>query len=79
MSKPSTAPAPIPPTSPNRATRRAADPRKNLTSQEAADYLNISLRTLRNWLSQGLIDGHRVGPRLLRFDADDLDAAVSRL
>lgn len=73
MSQSST--APTTPAQPRRVTER----RKNLSAQEAADYLNISLRTLRNWLAAGIIDGHRIGPRLLRFDADDLDRAVSRL
>lgn len=74
-------PSPSTPTSnrPNRATRRAMERRKNLNSQEAADYLNISLRTLHNWLRDGTLEGHRCGPRLLRFDADELDKAVNRL
>jgi excisionase family DNA binding protein len=68
MSNPSTAPAP---TEPAR--------RKNLNAEQAADYLNISVRTLHNWLRQGIIEGHRIGPKFLRFDADDLDRARSRL
>jgi excisionase family DNA binding protein len=67
MSQPSTAPEP---TEPAR--------RKNLTAEEAALYLNISLRTLHSWLREGIIEGHRLGPKFLRFDADDLDRARSR-
>jgi excisionase family DNA binding protein len=53
--------------------------RKHLTTQKAAAYLNISVRTLHNWLRDGIVKGHRCGPRLLRFDCDELDAATSRL
>jgi excisionase family DNA binding protein len=79
------------PTGPNRATRRAMkrkknpnhavrpERRKNLSTSEAAAYLNISVRTLHNWLREGIIEGHRCGPRLLRFNADELDEAVNRL
>ena len=73
MSKPSTAPAPTMPTGPNRAERR-----KNLTTEEAAAYLNVSQRTLHSWLRDGTITGHRLGKRFLRFDADELDAARDR-
>lgn len=55
------------------------DRRKNLNSAQAAEYLNISYRTLHKWLRDGIIQAHRAGPRLLRFDADELDEAVSRL
>ena len=61
-------------TRPNRAERH-----KNLTTQEAADYLNVSRRTLMNWLRDGTIQGHRLGPKFLRFDTDELDAARDRL
>lgn len=79
MSKPSTAEPSIIPTGPNRAARRAQERRKNLTAEQAADYLNISLRSLHNRLRDGTIPAHRLGPKLLRFDADELDAARDRL
>jgi excisionase family DNA binding protein len=69
MAETSTAPTPINP---------AYSRRKNLTVEEAAEYLNVSPRTIHYWLRQGIIDGHRIG-RLLRFDADDLDRARDRL
>jgi excisionase family DNA binding protein len=74
MATPQTSPSTPTSTPPNRATRR-----KNLTAQQAADYLNVSLRTLHNWLRDGTITGHRLGPKFLRFDADELDAARDRL
>ncbi|WP_094295458.1 helix-turn-helix domain-containing protein [Mycobacterium neumannii] len=64
---------------PSTASSPSTPRRKNLTSAEAADYLNVSMRTLRNWLEQGIITGHRLGPHLLRFDADELDAARNHL
>lgn len=53
--------------------------RKNLSSAEAAVYLNISLRTLRNWVSDGRIRAKRCGPKLLRFDIDELDRVLSNI
>lgn len=60
---------------PARRTRRAAaSPPQRLTSvANAAHYANVSPRSIRRWISQGLITGYRVGPRLVKVDLDDLD------
>jgi excisionase family DNA binding protein len=42
--------------------------------QEAADYCDVSYRTVRRWIADGRINAVRVGPRLLKVSADDLDA-----
>jgi excisionase family DNA binding protein len=44
-----------------------------LTISEAADYLNVSGKTIRRWISAGLIEAERLGPRLIRVNADSLD------
>jgi excisionase family DNA binding protein len=47
---------------------------QRLTSVEnAAHYADVSERSIRRWISQGLITGYRVGPRLVKVDLDDLD------
>ena len=42
--------------------------------QEAADRCGVSYRTFRRWISEGRINAVRVGPRLLKVSADDLEA-----
>lgn len=41
---------------------------------EAADRIGVSTRTLRRYVAAGTIKAHRVGPRLLKIDPDDLNA-----
>ena len=44
-------------------------------SEEAAEYLGVSVRLLRRLVADREVRYFRIG-RLLRFDPDDLDAAV---
>jgi excisionase family DNA binding protein len=46
-------------------------------SAEACAYLRIGKTTLRQYISDGLIHPLRLVPKLLRFDPDDLDGALS--
>jgi excisionase family DNA binding protein len=50
-------------------------PRHNyVTQQRAADYLGVTPRTIRNWISEGRITGFRVpGLRAIRVDLDEID------
>ena len=47
-------------------------------SAEAADYLNVSAKTVRNMVADGLLRHERIGRngRWLRFKKEWLDAAV---
>jgi len=45
----------------------------------AAVYADVSTRSIRRWISIGLIPAYRVGPRLLKVDLDDLDKLARRL
>ena len=45
-----------------------------LTMQQAAQHLNVTDRTIRNYVARGLIPAQRVGPKLLRIRQSDLDA-----
>jgi excisionase family DNA binding protein len=47
-----------------------------LSQAQAAEYLGITDRTLRRMVARGEVRGHRLGPRLTRFDQGDLDAAL---
>ena len=42
--------------------------------RQAAEQNGIAYRTLLKWISEGRIQAHRFGPRLLQVDLDDLDA-----
>lgn len=41
---------------------------------EAAIYAHMSQRTIRRWITQHRLTGHRMGPRRLQVDLNDLDA-----
>ena len=53
-------------------------PQKRLVSLAiAADYANVSQRTIRRYVASGLLRAYRVGPRLLKIDLDDLAALLT--
>ena len=46
-----------------------------LSQQQAADYLGVTDRTVRNYIARGDLKGHRAkGSRIIRIHRDDLDA-----
>jgi excisionase family DNA binding protein len=44
---------------------------------EAADRCGVCYRTIRRYISQGRLNAVRIGPRLLKVDAADVDALKS--
>lgn len=42
----------------------------------SAKYLGVSEKTLRRMIAAGAINGYRVGPRLIRCDLNEIDAAA---
>ncbi|MCV7204656.1 excisionase family DNA-binding protein [Mycolicibacterium peregrinum] len=44
---------------------------------EAAKRLGVHYRTIRRWIAEGRIDAVRVGPRMLKIDAAQLDRLVN--
>ena len=44
---------------------------------DAAQRLGVNYRTIRRWIAAGRIDAVRVGPRLLKIDAAQLDRVMS--
>ena len=44
-----------------------------LSIREAAERLDVSERTIRNWISSSHLRAQRVGPRLIRIPASELD------
>lgn len=56
------------------------DSHRWLSQAEAAEYLGITDRTVRNYIARGVLPGHRVrGSRLVRIDRNDLDALLERV
>ena len=47
--------------------------RKEITIPEVADHKGVTTQTVRKWISKGILPAHRVGPRLIRIWADDVD------
>ena len=56
---------------------KSATLRRALVSQaQAAEYLGVTDRTIRNYISRGELTGYRMGPRLVRVDLNQLDAML---
>ncbi len=51
--------------------------RQLVSIEQAAEELQVSTRSVRRYLSQGLLTGVRVGPRLIRIDAESLDRMLA--
>lgn len=53
----------------------APAPRRQLGSiAQGAERADVSTRTIRRWIAQGLLTGYRVGPRLMKVDLNEVDA-----
>ena len=46
------------------------------TLAEAAEYLGLSVRTVRRWVADGRITGYRIGPRHIRVDLNEINNGV---
>jgi excisionase family DNA binding protein len=46
--------------------------------QQTADYMGVSLRTVREWITQGSIPGYRINARVIRVDLNEVDAAFEK-
>jgi excisionase family DNA binding protein len=42
----------------------------------AADRFGVSVKTIRRWIAAGRITGYRAGPRLIRVNMAELEAAM---
>ncbi|MCH5645678.1 helix-turn-helix domain-containing protein [Gordonia sp. ABSL49_1] len=50
--------------------------RYNKSAAQIADEFGVHPRTVRRWLAEGRITGRRVGPRVIRFDANEVAAQL---
>lgn len=58
---------------------RVPQQRKYISLQAAADYLDVSVATVRRLISTGVAPGYRLGRRIIRVDMKDIDAAMRRI
>jgi excisionase family DNA binding protein len=56
------------------AATGVSPPRRLASLATAAEYADVSTRTLRRYISQGRLSGYRVGPRLVKVDLTELEA-----
>jgi excisionase family DNA binding protein len=59
--------------------RTARPPRRFTSVDGAADYADVSTRTIRRWIASGYLPAHRLGPRLVKIDLTDLDQLARRV
>jgi excisionase family DNA binding protein len=50
--------------------------RRYVKLSEAAEYLGVTDRTIRQMISDGRLTGYRSGTRLVRVDLNELDEAM---
>jgi MerR family transcriptional regulator, light-induced transcriptional regulator len=62
-----------------RTTHPNADPQLVFTSSEAADYIGVSLATIRRWSDAGHIACYRTPGGQRRFSSDQLDEFIASL
>jgi excisionase family DNA binding protein len=43
-----------------------------ITIERAAEFLGVTTRTVRNWISGGQLPASRIGKRSIRIDYEDL-------
>ena len=74
MSRPKP-PAPTP--SRNCSVGDCQQQRRYVRMREAAEYLGVADRTIRQMIADGRLTGYRNGARLVRVDLNELDAAMT--
>jgi excisionase family DNA binding protein len=62
----------------NNSSEGAAVPKRLLSKRELSAVLNVSERTLDNWLAQKKIPRLRLSNRLTRFNLARVEAALAR-
>ncbi|MBO0677193.1 helix-turn-helix domain-containing protein [Mycolicibacterium sp. S2-37] len=52
-------------------------PEQTMSVAEAASRAGVHPRTMRRWVAEGIINGYRLGPRMLRISAADVDELLA--
>jgi excisionase family DNA binding protein len=62
----------------NASSRANGNGRRWATAKETAAYLGLkTTRTLRVMVADGRLTQYNLGPRIIRFDLDEIDAAMT--
>jgi excisionase family DNA binding protein len=63
---------------PNRASRRHPDAgrRRYVSIGETAEYLGVTERTVRDWITDGSLTAYSLANRFYRLDLDEVDEAM---
>ena len=64
---------------PNPRNRRERRGPELIGLTEAADLCGVNYRTVRRWVQSGRLKAVRVGPKLLKVNAADIDAMLQPL
>ena len=51
-------------------------PRKFVSERQVADAYGISVRSVHRYINSGRLKAYRVGPKLIRLDADEVERAL---
>ncbi|MFD6677657.1 helix-turn-helix transcriptional regulator [Rhodococcus zopfii] len=51
--------------------------RRLVTVAQAAEYCEMGVSTLRRYIAEGRVPAHRIGPKMVRLDLDELDAVLT--
>jgi excisionase family DNA binding protein len=61
----------------SRTDRAVPQRRRYATQAEAAEYLGVTTRTIRQMIADGRLTGYRLNPRFIRIDLNEIDAAMT--
>jgi len=56
--------------------QKAPARRRYVKIADAAEYLGVTERTVRNMIADGRLTGYRCGARLVRVDLNEIDEAM---
>ena len=54
----------------------ATPPKKYVSARQAADIVGVSTRTIHRYVNEGRLRAYRCGPKLIRFDAEEVERAL---
>ncbi|WP_232491053.1 helix-turn-helix domain-containing protein [Mycobacterium dioxanotrophicus] len=51
--------------------------RRWATKEEVAEHIRVSVKTVQRMTARGELTAHNVGPRLIRYDLNEIDAMLT--